>query len=66
MKHVAIICTAAMMLSGCIVTPAVVGSAVLTGITAYCIGVTDAGKQAIRDKTTGGTPLLACPEAIDD
>ena len=54
------------MLSGCFITPAVVLTVLATGVSAYCVGVTDVGKQAIRDKTTGGTPVIACPEVADE
>ena len=56
----------AAMLSGCVITPMAVTAALVSGISMYCVGVTDAGKQAVRDSATGGTPIIACPGVADE
>lgn len=40
--------------------PAMVAMVAGTALTTYCASTTEDGKQAIRDKATGGKQILAC------
>ena len=44
----------------------VAGMAVATAVDTYCRSTTEAGKQAVRDRLTGGVQILACrpPETV--
>jgi len=48
-------------LSGCALETVVIGLSVAT--TAYCAGISNAGKEAIRDTVTAGKKIIACEEA---
>ena len=54
---------AALLLSGCAsLTPE---QGIKLGVDLYCVAITDAGKQVIRDRVTAGTPILACPTGAE-
>lgn len=53
----------ALCLGGCM--PAVVlatGGLVAATVDAYCASTTDPAKQAVRDRVSGGTPVIACAD----
>lgn len=52
-----------LLLEGCLSAPAVlaVGGALAVAGDAYCSSTSELGKQAARDRLTGGRPLLLCP-----
>lgn len=54
---------AALTLSGCAsLTPE---QGVKLSVDIYCASLTEAGKQLVRDRVTGGTPILACPTGAE-
>ena len=58
-------CAVAVLLlsQGCHPVPVMlaIGGALSGGGGAYCRGASQQGKQALRDRLSGGRPLLACP-----
>lgn len=51
------------LVQGCHPAPVALalGGALAAAGDAYCAGITEQGKEALRDRLTGGRPLLACP-----
>ena len=49
-------------LAACQAAPALVavGGAVAAASQAYCNTLTEAGRQSLRDRLTGGRPVIAC------
>lgn len=64
MRKTIIAAALALGLSGCVLEIATTG--LVVGTAAYCAGVSDAGKQAIRDIATAGQQLIACKEPAAD
>lgn len=62
MRKTIIAAALALGLSGCVLEIATTGFVV--GTAAYCAGVSEVGKQAIRDVVTAGKQVIAC-EAPD-
>jgi len=48
-------------LSGCGAV-GIAGGVIATGVSAYCAGVSDAGKDIVRDTVTAGQKILACED----
>lgn len=61
MKTIIIAAVLAIGLSACALETVVIGLGVAT--TAYCAGISNAGKEAIRDAVTAGKKVIACEEA---
>lgn len=61
MKPVFLAAVLAAGLSACALETVVVGLGM--GVTAYCAGISKAGKEAIRDTVTAGEKIIACEEA---
>lgn len=52
-----------MLVEGCHPVPVMlaVGGALAAAGDSYCSTTSEPGRQALRDRLTGGRPLLACP-----
>lgn len=60
MSRALVILALAVSLSSC-ATRADLEAGLHKGLFIYCYGVTEAGKQAIRDALTGGQQVISCP-----
>lgn len=52
---------AALSLAACTANVTRTGLAITLASRIYCVGVTEEGKQLVRDALTGGLQLVACP-----
>ena len=55
----------AVSLSGCAAV-GIAGGIIATGAGAYCAGVSNAAKHAVRDTVTAGRQIIACEEEDGD
>ena len=62
MRKIVLACVACMALSGCVGTIAAVGGVVGIAATAYCAGVSDAGRQVVQNAVTAGQKVIACDD----
>lgn len=65
MRRLMAVSLAIAALSGC--TPAAflaAGGLVAAAVESYCTATSDLGKQAVRDRLSSGTPVLACQEPV--
>lgn len=57
LKGAALAAALSLTLSGCLAT---IGAGIAIGTTMYCAGVSEAGKEVIRDVATAGKKIIAC------
>lgn len=61
MKTIFLAAVLAAGLSACALETVVVGLGI--GVSAYCAGISQAGKEVVRDTLTAGQKVIACEEA---
>lgn len=60
-----VIFAAAVTVAGCAQLPGYQpGDATAAATQRYCRDITEEGKQAIRDRVTGGAKIVRCPEDV--